>query len=431
VVGGAPSWKPLPVLVTTPLALAGGAAPALWMLVARAGGLFSLFLAYRLGDRLAGRAAGVLSVAGLLLSNHWVRSFGHGYTEALATGFLFLAIERALDDRPRQSLVLGGLVILSRPEAWPLLLAYGAFLVWRRRESWWFAGAMLAVVPALWIVPDWISSGQLFHASAVSKIVVPPHMDTALIEAALVAPLPWSLAAVAGAAIALRSGDRTVLVLSGLLASWVLLLVAMMAAGYPPSPRFFVIPAALVVLLGAVGVVRLLEAAPPQVPRAVLVLALLAIASPTLVARVGHSVQAGEDTVTRANLESDLHRAEERAGGQRLRRCGFLAFPRRTAWTRAVVSWDLDVPLRKVHQLNTSALRYVRALSSLRHERLPATPRGPVDIEEGQGARFVFFSPFGPAPVREAGTRTPLRFLGAAGRWRVLASRASPCQRRL
>src|SRR3954471_21404794 len=45
VVGGAPSWKPLPVVVATPLALAGGAAPALWMLVARAGGLFSLFLA--------------------------------------------------------------------------------------------------------------------------------------------------------------------------------------------------------------------------------------------------------------------------------------------------------------------------------------------------------------------------------------------------
>jgi hypothetical protein len=427
VVGGAPSWKPLPVLVTTPLALAGGAAPALWMLVARAGGLFSLFLAYRLGDRLGGRAAGVLSVAGLLLSNHWVRSFGHGYTEALATGLLFLAIERALDDRPRQSLVLGAAVTLSRPEAWPLVVAYGAFLVWRRRERWWFAGAVLAVVPALWIVPDWISSGRVFHASAVSELVVPPDMGTALTQAAFVPPLPWSLAAVAGAAIALRSGDRTVLVLSGLLAAWVLLLVAMMAVGYPPSPRFFVIPAALVVLLGAVGIVRLLEAAQPAVPRGVLVLALLAIAVPTLVARVQHSVKAGQDTVTRARLEDDLHRAEQRAGGSRLRRCGFFAFPRRLAWTRAVVSWDLGVPLRRVHQLDTSALGYVQNLSSLRQERLPGTPKGPVDVE-GRGAQFVLFAPFGRTPVREAGTRTPLRSLGAAGRWRVLASRASPCQ---
>src|SRR6266545_7281706 len=48
VVPGAPSWKPLPVLVTTPLALAGGSAPALWLLFARAGALASLVAAARL-----------------------------------------------------------------------------------------------------------------------------------------------------------------------------------------------------------------------------------------------------------------------------------------------------------------------------------------------------------------------------------------------
>ncbi|CAA9311696.1 MAG: hypothetical protein AVDCRST_MAG11-1540, partial [uncultured Gemmatimonadaceae bacterium] len=37
-----PSWKPLPVLVTTPLSLAGGAAPEAWLVVARAGALLAL-----------------------------------------------------------------------------------------------------------------------------------------------------------------------------------------------------------------------------------------------------------------------------------------------------------------------------------------------------------------------------------------------------
>ncbi|CAA9488976.1 MAG: hypothetical protein AVDCRST_MAG30-1224, partial [uncultured Solirubrobacteraceae bacterium] len=37
-----PSWKPLPVLVTTPLSLAGGAAPEAWLVVARAGALLGL-----------------------------------------------------------------------------------------------------------------------------------------------------------------------------------------------------------------------------------------------------------------------------------------------------------------------------------------------------------------------------------------------------
>src|SRR4051795_9476322 len=44
-----PSWKPLPILLTTPFALLGdAAAPALWLLVARAGGLLAIAMAYRL-----------------------------------------------------------------------------------------------------------------------------------------------------------------------------------------------------------------------------------------------------------------------------------------------------------------------------------------------------------------------------------------------
>ncbi|MBA3327150.1 MAG: hypothetical protein H0T43_02465, partial [Solirubrobacterales bacterium] len=46
-----PSWKPLPVLVTTPLAAAGDAAPALWLVVARAGWLLAIVLAADLAWR--------------------------------------------------------------------------------------------------------------------------------------------------------------------------------------------------------------------------------------------------------------------------------------------------------------------------------------------------------------------------------------------
>jgi len=61
-----PSWKPLPVLFTTPFAVIGtGAAPDLWLVVARAGGLLALAMAYRLASRLGGRAAGVLAVVSL------------------------------------------------------------------------------------------------------------------------------------------------------------------------------------------------------------------------------------------------------------------------------------------------------------------------------------------------------------------------------
>ena len=50
-----PSWKPLPVIFTTPFSLAGDdGAPLLWLVVARAGGILAFAMAYRLGTRLAG-----------------------------------------------------------------------------------------------------------------------------------------------------------------------------------------------------------------------------------------------------------------------------------------------------------------------------------------------------------------------------------------
>jgi len=52
--GGSPSWKPLPVLFTTPLAIFGDALPEAWLVVARTGGLFGLVLVVVLAVRLAG-----------------------------------------------------------------------------------------------------------------------------------------------------------------------------------------------------------------------------------------------------------------------------------------------------------------------------------------------------------------------------------------
>src|SRR5688500_17384865 len=50
-----PSWKPLPVLFTTVFSLFGDdAAPSLWLIVARAGGLLALSMAFRIAARLGG-----------------------------------------------------------------------------------------------------------------------------------------------------------------------------------------------------------------------------------------------------------------------------------------------------------------------------------------------------------------------------------------
>ena len=130
-----PSWKPLPILFTAPFSLVGdGPAPELWLLVARAGGLLAIAMAYRLAARLAGPAAGVIAAVALALADEYVRNFARGNSEGLLVAFCLLALERHLDGRRRDAFVLGFLAGLLRPEVWPLWGLYGLWLVaveWR------------------------------------------------------------------------------------------------------------------------------------------------------------------------------------------------------------------------------------------------------------------------------------------------------------
>src|SRR3954463_11591053 len=78
--GGGTSWKPLPALVDALLTpLAGGAAYG-WVVVARTGALFALFMAGRLAWRLSPRGtrgvAAVAAAATLLLTHEWVKRTG-------------------------------------------------------------------------------------------------------------------------------------------------------------------------------------------------------------------------------------------------------------------------------------------------------------------------------------------------------------------
>src|SRR5436190_6019237 len=76
---GGPSWKPFPILFTTPFSIFGqGIAPYLWLWVARAGGLFGCAMAWRMANRLIGGGkygtlAGVCAFAALFSSNKFVR----------------------------------------------------------------------------------------------------------------------------------------------------------------------------------------------------------------------------------------------------------------------------------------------------------------------------------------------------------------------
>ena len=110
-----PSWKPFPVLFTVVFALWEQAAPALWMIVARAGGLLALGGAYVLGARLAGRWAGAAAVAAMALSPWWLFHTALGNSEGLLGAAVLWAVIAHLSGHTRAALACATAAALMRP----------------------------------------------------------------------------------------------------------------------------------------------------------------------------------------------------------------------------------------------------------------------------------------------------------------------------
>jgi hypothetical protein len=151
------------VLFTAPLGLFGGAAPSLWLVVVRCAGLVAKVLAFRLGARAGGVLAGALAALALLACSTWVRFLWAGNVEPLVLALLPGATELHKRNRRDAAFALGALAGLGRPEAWLMVGGYAAYL-WRvERRSWPLAVGVPTMV-TLWIVPDWIGSGDPLHA---------------------------------------------------------------------------------------------------------------------------------------------------------------------------------------------------------------------------------------------------------------------------
>jgi hypothetical protein len=254
---GGPSWKPLPVLFTAAFApfsiIDSGLPAALWLVVARTGALLSVVLAFRVTRRLAGPerwtgiAAGTIAAVALIFAPQWLRYAAHGNEVPMAVALMLWGLERHLDGRRDHALIAVFLACLLRPEVFPFLALYAAWL-WREEPHLRRLTAGLAVaLPALWIVPDWLASGDPLGAGR--KASSEPHWSLAAKDqpwlAALqrtdrIAGLPLELGPFVAAAFAVYRRDWRVLALAGVAIAWVALVVAMTQAGFSGSTRYFV-----------------------------------------------------------------------------------------------------------------------------------------------------------------------------------------------
>jgi hypothetical protein len=311
-------WKPLPVLFTAPLALFGPAAPSLWLAVVRAAGLGALALAFRLGTRAAGPIAGAIAALALLTSADWVRYLAAGNIEPVVIALLLGAIALHLTDHRGGAFVLGAMAGLARPEAWLLVGLYALDLLIRERR-WW---PLLLGVPgmlALWIVPDWLGSGDLLHTFHAAEISAEPRtlQDTGdpslhLVRGALgIVVVPVWIGALG--ALVLAWHDRTVRAVAVVVAGWTLPTVAATAVGYPAVPRYLVEPVALCCVLCGIGVVAIARLATTPRRRVALVAGLAAAFAPFAVARTISLAHQASNSKARADALAQLWHAADAA----------------------------------------------------------------------------------------------------------------------
>jgi hypothetical protein len=369
---GGPSWKPLPVALTTLFAPLGEVdrelPPELWMVVARAGALFALAFAFRLARRLAGGGpagvmGGAVAAIALFLTPDWFQFSAHGSEAPIAVALMLWAIERHLDRRTPQAVVLGTLACLLRPELFPFLGLYGLW-AWcaEPRLRPLLAGALL-LLPLAWIGPEWIGSGSPLDGGAQARSE--PAWSLSLADRPWLravervhnhAGLPLELLAIVAAAVALARRQRALLGLAAAALAEVVLFVGMTQAGFSGNPRYVLPALAVGSVLAGVGAARLAELLPARAARSRLAgtaaaLAVLAIAGQGfLEARVNRLEGEAREVGVRMRLHRDLADAVTEAGGARAVRALGSATSNRALQTR--LAWELGVPMELVESLS-------------------------------------------------------------------------------
>jgi hypothetical protein len=299
---GGPTWKPLPVIFTTILAVFGHAQPNLWLLVARAGALLSVLMVFVLVVRLveglrdparSGEGGGgwmshapaviggLIAMASLGLTGEYLSSSTLGYSEGLMLAACLIALDRHLDGHHRQAFVFGFVAALDRPEIWLFWGPYGLWLMWRDPGARAMVIGLAVLTLFLWFVPQKWGGGSWF--SGVARAQHPRKNSAAFAACPFCAELvhhAWPLvllrmkvaAALSGAAAAyvlarshgrraswwrLQSGhDRAlmaVLVAGVFGLAWWILVALETQGGFSGNDRYLVLGSAFIVLAGGVG----------------------------------------------------------------------------------------------------------------------------------------------------------------------------------
>jgi hypothetical protein len=388
ITGGGPSWKPFPVIFTTIFGFFGGAAPKLWVGLARGGGLFGLFVAYRLGSRLAatprwrlaGPIAGVLAAFGVFLTSEWTHYMFRGTSEPLVVTTTLFAIERHLAGRKTTAFLSGVALALMRPEAGLFVGLYALWLFFKGdpilRTRVILVLGILAI-PVGWFVPPWIASGQPLLSSQHAllyngQLGAHPELEV-LKRATNLSVWPVIVAALAVTLLAIRRRDWLTVTLAGGALAYVAVVEAMTAKGYPGLERFMLPAAATFAVLAGVAVVRFALFAGGGLASLGVAAVLVAIAVPFFAGRVSAARPERRITQQAVSIYNSMVDAVHKAGGNK---AVFPCWSSRAAINHSVqpsLAWALGAPLTHIYAVTDLD-------KTLRHPALAFfAPRNPIN----------------------------------------------------
>jgi hypothetical protein len=286
----APSWKPLMIIFTLPMALfgTGDLPPRLLAIVTTTGTLatapFAGRIAYRLlvtdrGPELTRRvrtaawiggvvaAIGVLGLQGLPIpasgppQSLWRLTF-IADSDPLCAAIVLAAFDAHLARRPKLAYVLLFFAGLNRPEAWAIVGLYGLYLMWKVPGTRALVLGSWALTAVAWYLPTAVAAKSIFQASKLDQgkasTITGEPVFPVLHRWATFYEWPMQVAALLGVVFGLLRRNRGVLLIIGACAVWLAVEMLFALHGFSAVARYMIEPADLMVVVGGYGIAHAL-----------------------------------------------------------------------------------------------------------------------------------------------------------------------------
>jgi hypothetical protein len=413
---GAPSWKPLTFLFTYPYALAGTGQMRLWMITAVAFAFAGCVFAARIAFRLTGAssklsyapyiAAALAAAAVLGLDGYWPLILISN-SDPMVVTLCLAAIDAHLSERPALAFAALVLASLGRPEVWPFMVLYAVW-AFRARPAVGMRAYLLlglALIPLLWFGIPALTANSWFTAGKVAlnpRLVLHGNrwIGTWKLFFGLYPTAVW-VAALFALALAVIKRDRTTLLLLGGAVVWVLIEFGFILHRWPAEGRYVAEPAAVVAVLAAAALGRLLVIGAStnwavRVGSLAAVAALIAAVIPTAENRVD---VANASVLQRRAYATRLDRLERviavLGGSQRIRSCGQ---PTAIVGLQSALAYELDMNVGFVGHKPARLIHHHRPIVLFKPEGLGWIVL-PINVRHGSCEALRADTNFGPGPA--------------------------------